>query len=58
MIPKFLKSKTINLNVLYAGIATALTHAGILIPDPYIILGQTLLNIIMRIVTKEPLSAK
>ena len=57
-MPKFLKSKTINFNVLYAGIVTALTQSGIIIPEEFVLLGQTVLNIVMRYVTKTPMSEK
>ena len=57
-MPKFLKSKTINLNVLYGGIIAAVVAAGVPIPETYIILGQTILNIVMRYVTTGPMSAK
>jgi hypothetical protein len=54
----FFKSKTINFNILYAGIAAVLVQAGIPIPEQYILLGQTLLNIVMRYITKGPMSDK
>lgn len=58
-MPKFWKSKTINFNIIYAALVTIITQGfGINISPELIAAIGTLLNIILRAITKEPLSAK
>ena len=55
---QFLKSKTVNFNGLYmAGVAIAQAF-GLQIPVEGVAAGQTILNIILRTVTRIPLAEK
>ncbi len=57
-MPKFFKSKTINLNALYMALVAVAGAAGVEIDPELVAAGQTFLNFVMRYVTKEPISAK
>lgn len=58
-MPKFLKSKTINFNAIYLALVAIVTKGFGYDIDPEIIAAcQTLMNWILRYLTKEPMSAK
>jgi hypothetical protein len=52
------KSKTINMNALYMALVAVSSALGIELGPELIAAGQTILNIVMRYITKEPMAAK
>lgn len=56
---KYLKSKTINFNVVYGALVTIATQGfGINIAPEIIAAVGTVMNIVLRTITNEPLDAK
>ena len=55
---KYLKSKTINFNVLAGAIVPMLSAFGVAVDPTLITSILVIANIILRRITKEPLSAK
>jgi len=58
IIRQLLKSKTVDTNVLAGALVTILTACGVTVPVSAITSFFVLANIILRAITKEPLSAK
>ena len=55
---QIIKSKTINANGLYVAVIAVLGAYGVPLKPELVALGQMVLNIVMRMVTKGPLSDK
>ena len=56
MVKKWYKSKTIDFNVIYlAGIAILVKGLGIEIPPELIVAVQTIMNIVLRKLTTDPI---
>lgn len=55
---QLVKSKTINFNALYVAVIAVLGSYGVPLKPELVALGQMVLNIVMRMVTKGPLAEK
>jgi len=53
-----IKSKTVNFNIIAAAILEILQLLGVAVPIPVITIGLPLANILLRFLTKQPLSEK
>ena len=58
LIPKLRKSKTAGGNVLVGAVITILAHFGVDMPPEIISAAFVLVNMILRMITKKPLSEK
>ncbi len=58
LLPKLRKSKTAGANVGVGAVITILSYFGIDLPLEVVTAGFVLVNIILRMVTKKPLSEK
>ena len=58
LIPKLRKSKTAGANVGVGAVITILAHFGVDLPPEIISAAFVLVNIILRMITKKPLSEK
>ena len=55
---KFFKSKTVDVNAAAAGVVGLLAYFGFEIPMEVVAAAFTILNWVLRLFTKEPISAK
>ena len=58
LLPKLRKSKTAGANVGVGAVMTILAHFGVDLPPEVITAAFVVLNLLMRMITKKPLSDK